>query len=562
MQIFLKNKREGFHKVPGINVFGINWVVESADKRALLKLRPWYEKLRMVENEKVRISTALNGSAAYMGRINPYPGDVDFTEIVLVKASSLHEAADIFTDRLQQNIEKALSHTHVLFLELKIGADPETGKGFKWTLVEVRDGVKELGSQENGNWRKLKLSEAVLQRQMMKLDLIAQVEGKWKEVTKVFRFAYQPDISRDIHDIILMTPENLGETIYQELYFSRKEAKLSALLSEVSDRGGFSHPRVMEKYRALMDVEIAHYSAMGMADKVSHLKLLKRWFNKLRMDRDYSSIDKLTEIFRSKVNAVNELKEMMGLLVLAIDKNLLTPREIIAQLNRIDDGLEVHGNQLPTEHTLACKRELRFLRSQIEQSEYVSATKRLVSLESLLERWVEERAKSYLLNEILHPFAERLGIHIHDDTSFERKDLFKGVTKGDKTHYLVNRYLRVDSRVVQKRFNKGDTIIQLGDEAHSCYVILDGVAAVIDPLASHHIRDVGPMTFIGEIALIHDDKRRTAQIVAETDVEALEIPLVVFQELMQDKSFRLFIEFLSTDRLMEDGSRGRKKLAF
>jgi len=49
--------------------------------------------------------------------------------------------------------------------------------------------------------------------------------------------------------------------------------------------------------------------------------------------------------------------------------------------------------------------------------------------------------------------------------------------------------------------------------------------------------------------------------VAETDVEVLEIPQVVFQELMHDQSFRLFIEFLSTDRLMEDETRGRQKLA-
>lgn len=561
VQIYLKYRRGGFHRVAGSNVFGVKWVVESADKGALLKLRPLYEKVRMVENEKVKVSTALSGSAAYMGRVNPYPGDVDFTEIVLVKASSLHEAADIFVGRLQQNIERVLSNAHIIFSELKIGADQETGRGLKWALAEVRGGVKELGSQKDGIGRRLTLSEAALQRQMMKLDFIAQVDGNWKEVTKVFRFAYKPEISKGIYDIVLMTPENLGETIYQELYFSRKEARLSALISTVSERGGFSHPRVMKKYRDLMDVEIAHYSAMGMADKVSHLKLLKRWFNKLRMDRDYTSIDKLTEIFRSKVNAINELNEMMGLLVLAIDKNLLPMREIIAQLNRFDDILEAHGNQLPTEHVLTCSRELRVVRSQIERSEYASATERLLSLANRLESWVEERAKKYLLNEILHPYAEGLGIHIHDGTTFKRKDLFKEVTKGDKTLYLVNRYLRCDSRVMQKRFNKGDTIIRLGDEAHSCYVILEGVAAVIDPLASHYIRDVGPLTFIGEIALIHNGKRRTANIVAETDVEALEIPQVVFQELMQDQSFRLFIEFLSTDRLMEDETRGRQKHA-
>ena len=51
VQIYLKYRRGGFHRVAGSNVFGVKWVVESADKGALLKLRPLYEKVRMVENE-------------------------------------------------------------------------------------------------------------------------------------------------------------------------------------------------------------------------------------------------------------------------------------------------------------------------------------------------------------------------------------------------------------------------------------------------------------------------------------------------------------------------------
>ncbi len=257
----------------------------------------------------------------------------DFTEIVLVRAKSAQEAARIFIGRLQQNIEKILSIAHTKFSELKIGADKVTGKGLKWELADIRRGSKELRDQKGTVLETLTLGEAALQRQIIKLDLIAQVDGNWKAVTKVFRFAYQPESSRDIGDIILLTPENLGETIYQELYFSRKEARLSAMLSKVSEKGGFSHPRVIKKYRDLMDVEIAHYGALGMADRTSHLKLLKRWFNKLRMDRDQESIDKLTKIFRSTVNAVNELKEMILLLVLAIDKDLLSIQEINRQLD-------------------------------------------------------------------------------------------------------------------------------------------------------------------------------------------------------------------------------------
>jgi CRP-like cAMP-binding protein len=556
--IFWRTRRGILRKAAGSDIFGVDWVIDSADRIALQKLKPLYEMVRMAPNKRVKISTALSGSAAYMGRVNPYPGDIDFTEIVLVKAAGLAEAAEIFAESLQQNIKKVLSTDHIKYSELKIGADKNSGRGLKWELDEIRKGSKLFKDQEENASERISLSRASRQRQMIKLDLIAKIEGNWKEVTKVFRFAYKPDSSRDVNDIVLLTPENLGETIYQELYFKRSEAKLAAKISKVSEKGGYSHPRVLKKYRDMMDVEIAHYGALGMADRVSHLKLLKRWFNKLRMDHDHASIDKLTEIFRSNINAVNELKEMMALLALAVQKKLLTSQEIGDQLRRFDDLLFEHGTKIPEEDVRSCRLELRIIRDQIDQGKWVECAVRLRSLISMLEDWIEEKAKIYLLNEILHPHAERLGIRVNEDASFERKDLFRGVTKGDKTHYLVNRYLRYDSRVVKRKFKKEETIIRLGDEAVCCYVILDGSAAVFDPregLTSHHVRDVGPMTFIGEIALIHEGKKRTANIVAKTEVEALEIPRDVFLELMQDRSFRLFIEFLSTDRLMEDGTR-------
>ncbi len=219
---------------------------------------------------------------------------------------------------------------------------------------------------------------------------------------------------------------------------------------------------------------------------------------------------------------------------------------------------------MPAKDVLLFSRILREASGQIDSKNYTAAAERLAALASRLDGWIEGRAKKYLLNEIIHPYAENLGIHIDEDTTFERKDLFKGVTKGDKTLYLINRYLRHDSRVVNKRFEKGDRIIRSGDEAESCYIILKGSATVTDQredVVTQYIRDVGPLTFVGEIALIHEGGRRTADIEATTEVEALEIPRVVFRELMQDESFRLFIKFLSTDRLMEDGVRERQKLS-
>jgi hypothetical protein len=512
----------------------------------------------MKDRTHVRIATSLSGSAAYMGRTNPYPADLDFMEITLVKASTIGEAARRFVELLKENIEKLLSLDWVRYSELKIGADPTTGKGLKWNIEEIRRGWKKVDGSQTVGEMLITLPEAALQCQVIKLDVFATFNNNWKELTKVFRLAYRPESSRAIRNIQLLTNENLIETIYQEIFFSGKEAKLASMISRVNEKGGYSNPNVMKKYRDLMDAELAHYGALGMAEKMSHLKLLKRWFNKLRLERDYRSVDKLSTLFRSTINALNELKEMIRILLLAINRQVLSSDEISNQLERFDELFNRHCGELLAENGSVEASEFRAIKRLFDHGDCLSAIERLQIVSGLLEEWIEKKAKMHLVKEILNPYAESLGIHVGRDVLLQGKDLFKGISEGNKMLYLVNRYLRKDSRITRRSFKKGETIIQFGEKAVCFYIIVDGWAVVTDSsgdLVHHHIRDVGPYALIGEIALVHKNGRRTAQVVARTNVKTIEIPHTVFLELMGDNSFRLFIDFLSTDRLMEDRAR-------
>jgi hypothetical protein len=322
----------GLWELPGHAVFGVEWAVQCADPVELEPIRALCRLLRTKGDEQVAVATAISGSAAYRGRVNPYPADIDFNEIVLVKAPDLQSAAATFAEKLQGNIDSILSAPEVKFSELKIGADLQTGKGYKWDLMEARRGVKDLSHVKAGGRASLSLAEAALQRQIVKLDLVVNVASIWKEVTKVYRLAYRPASTVETAAIDLLAPENLSETIYQELYFTEEEARVAVLVSEASESGGFSSPEVMKKYRDLMDVEIAQYGALGAMGNVSHLKLLKRWFNKVRMSRDNYSILQLSRIFRSGVNSVHEVAEMMRILILAIQKELLTTGQLCGQM--------------------------------------------------------------------------------------------------------------------------------------------------------------------------------------------------------------------------------------
>lgn len=53
----------GISKLPGNKTFGVEWVIDCADRQAIRKLRPLYRTIRMKEYSKVKVATSLSGSA-------------------------------------------------------------------------------------------------------------------------------------------------------------------------------------------------------------------------------------------------------------------------------------------------------------------------------------------------------------------------------------------------------------------------------------------------------------------------------------------------------------------
>jgi hypothetical protein len=545
----------GILKTPNGSFFGVNWVIEYVDARALSSLLPLYRVLRSKPHHRIRTGMALGGSAAYMGTHNPYPADVDFTEIVLARASRSQGAALHCSSLLREDIRRTTAVNGFQFLELKAGIDPRTGKGLKWELPEVLRGFKVLDERLGAPSHTIHLKDALLQRQMIKLDLIGKVDGIYREITKVYRFAFRKGWALSGRTIELLTPENLNETIYQEVYFNRKGARLSALLSEAGEKGGYNNPRVMMNYRHVMDVEIAHYGALGMVEKMSHLKLLKRWFNKLRMDHDRESAAKIITLLQSDVNRANALKEALKLLGQCIERHLLTKMEILEQLGTCEEALKT--SRL-LERTGQTSGVLSNTMEEITQDRPVEGTKGIASCVRLMERWIEDRTRQYLVEEILMPSAQGLGIASQRGWPTQADTLFGGVTGGEKIHYLVYRYLMKDPRIRVRRFQPGEYFVRFGERADSCFIILEGTASVTlgtNPEEMQVVREVNPFTIIGEIGLIHKGGIRTASVRASSDLKTLEIPHLVFSDLMEDSGFRLFVEFLSTDRLLEDRAR-------
>jgi len=60
----------GISKLPGNKTFGVEWVIDCADRQAIRKLRPLYRTIRMKEYSKVKVATSLSGSANWWKNYN------------------------------------------------------------------------------------------------------------------------------------------------------------------------------------------------------------------------------------------------------------------------------------------------------------------------------------------------------------------------------------------------------------------------------------------------------------------------------------------------------------
>jgi CRP-like cAMP-binding protein len=103
-----------------------------------------------------------------------------------------------------------------------------------------------------------------------------------------------------------------------------------------------------------------------------------------------------------------------------------------------------------------------------------------------------------------------------NETDFLAKvSIFSSLTKTDLARIanMTNRYV----------FQKGDVIIREGEPDKRLFVILNGEVEVIKDLGGKNerrVRNLGPCSYFGEMALI-DDLVRSASILAKEDVQVL-----------------------------------------
>ena len=129
-----------------------------------------------------------------------------------------------------------------------------------------------------------------------------------------------------------------------------------------------------------------------------------------------------------------------------------------------------------------------------------------------------------------------------DHVAFLRSvPLFSGVGE-DTLAKVSDRARRVEHRA-------GDIIVRVGARAHAFHVIIDGTVEVTN--VDRHVASLGRGEYFGEIAAARDSVR-SATVRADSDVVALAIDTVSFQQLIStEPDLAAALPAVITQRLAE-----------
>ncbi|MEO1064294.1 MAG: cyclic nucleotide-binding domain-containing protein [Actinomycetota bacterium] len=102
-------------------------------------------------------------------------------------------------------------------------------------------------------------------------------------------------------------------------------------------------------------------------------------------------------------------------------------------------------------------------------------------------------------------------------------ELFAGLSKGELG--------KVAAIGTERSFPAGTTIVEQGEMGRTAYVLLDGTAVV--RRGNRKVAELEVGAPVGELSLL-DHGPRTAYVIAETDVSALELSAKEFASLLEE----------------------------
>ncbi len=289
----------------------------------------------------VETAISLSGSAA-QGKVQRYPGDLDYFERVNIIAPTREEACRIIGEVMRKKALDYFSSPTYLLIEVKWGTFLtnvkkdgkliKAGAPISWAPHEVKQGYM-MVEDENGNPLKIEWSYGEKDPGWCKLDwVIAE-----KDAGRVVNVSNMLDVTWEGPDGKIIPLDGYLDPYFQEVYLERESVPLFTKLKE------YLTPEKLNSYVEALKGEVKKYLKKGHEN---YGKVAKRLYNIFRLTGAHKEAMFIRELFDEPAAALYQVWSLIDTLddsgKMGVDKEVLTKQitELIKQVIKVTEGEE------------------------------------------------------------------------------------------------------------------------------------------------------------------------------------------------------------------------------
>lgn len=278
---------------------------------------------------------------------------------LLIDTLRVKHNAGLFTSKEYQSIITSLSFIKTVQLNSIIydfiHELIRNKKTLRWTKEEILQGYKMISTG------KYFLEEALKDKTVIKIDLIAYIDKKFIEITNVVLLGYKNGKK--------LTPINAPDT-------------------------KFDFPEVLKK-----DIEKLYYS-----DKFySPLKACKRIFSLIRITKDYQDLIKVTKLIRGEISLLYQIKADLETLITVLEKSNI---DLISQVHYVLQNIKNRLNyvlEYPQENIVQLSNDINQLSKITNVENLIDGIK---TLKNIIKEDIEVLTISRMDEMLFNPFPE------------------------------------------------------------------------------------------------------------------------------------------------------------
>ncbi|HXE72157.1 MAG TPA: hypothetical protein VNO81_05815 [Candidatus Nitrosotenuis sp.] len=366
----------------GEGLYGTLNMVLSADLPSIARLDDLTRAIRTVPDESVQVATALCGSGA-RPLISRFPGDIDYNEVLVIRADHPDEADRILARKIVESIRRA-QRQGLILAAIQVGEIkylPGPGgifrrRGWNGSPTRVAEGP--------GGTLAADLAGALRGKdhEFLKVDFIAQVEGGYRDVTKNLRYVVEDTQGRRR----LRSPG--PPSAYEEIYRSEAEALLAAQVNSLGRPLGLADPAGIAEYRGMLRRQAIHYAEEG-----HWLKAANRLYTLYASQGDWERANAVGPLLSAAPALGHQVASEMGTLARALKRDLPLDLGVVRDqargfLDRLADASPSLAYRL--------REDLDELAQSLSRGDRRQAVEKLEALRGVLANWADHQARSYL----------------------------------------------------------------------------------------------------------------------------------------------------------------------